>query len=249
MQKYFDTFREMLSLRGLTDHTITSYSTYISSYLNYLETILHKMPEDVSWQELRDYISFIQVTRNLSDRTMNACISQIRFFTLYVLHKSWDPFQLPMRKFDTYLPFVPTKNELHTFISTLPDLKEKAMVSLLYSAGLRAGEVRHLKYKDIDRTNMRIHITHGKNRCDRYALLSPHALAILSAYWRAYGKPWAGCSRQFMATTPNQWIITIYQDISNFMRSVLVGRGVFPATHFAMPLVLIAMTMVPIYLL
>ena len=189
MQKYFDTFREMLSLRGLTDHTITSYSTYISSYLNYLETILHKMPEDVSWQELRDYISFIQVTRNLSDRTMNACISQIRFFTLYVLHKSWDPFQLPMRKFDTYLPFVPTKNELHTFISTLPDLKEKAMVSLLYSAGLRAGEVRHLKYKDIDRTNMRIHITHGKNRCDRYALLSPHALAILSAYWRAYGKP------------------------------------------------------------
>lgn len=189
MQKYLDTFREMLSLRGLTNHTITAYSTYVSAYLHYLETILLKNPEDVSWQELRDYILFIQVTRNLSDRTMNACISQIRFFTLYVLHKSWDPYQLPMRKFDTYLPFVPTKEEVRIFISTLPDLKEKAMIALLYSAGLRAGEVRHLKYKDIERSNMRIHITHGKNRTDRYAVLSDHALSILSDYWLAYDKP------------------------------------------------------------
>ena len=189
MQKYLDAFHEMLSLRGLTDHTIKSYSTYVTSYLNYIETFLHKQPEDVSWQELRNYISFIQFNRKLSDRTMNACISQIRFFTLYVLHKPWDSYQLPFRKFDTYLPFVPTKDEVHTFISTLPDLKEKAMIVLLYSAGLRVGEVRHLKYKDIDRKNMRIHITHGKNRSDRYAILSSNALAILSAYWFAYDKP------------------------------------------------------------
>lgn len=189
MHKYLDTFREMLSLRGLTDHTLKSYSTYINSYLLYLETVLHKRPEDVSWQELRAYISFIQINRNLSDRTMNACISQIRFFTLYVLHKPWDPYQLPMRKFDTYLPFVPTRQEVNTFISTLPDLKEKAMVVLLYSAGLRAGEVRHLRYEDIERRNLRIHITHGKNRSDRYAILSSNALDILSDYWKAYDKP------------------------------------------------------------
>lgn len=189
MQNYLDTFREMLSLRGLTDHTVKSYFTYVHSYLNYLETFLHKQPEDVSWQELRTYISFLQTSRNLSDRTMNACISQIRFFTLYVLHKPWDPYQLPIRKFDTYLPYVPTRENVNTFISTLPDLKEKAMVVLLYSAGLRAGEVRHLRYEDIERRNMRIHITHGKNRCDRYAILSSNALEILSDYWKAYDKP------------------------------------------------------------
>ena len=63
------------------------------------------------------------------------------------------------------------------------------MVVLLYSAGLRIGEVCHLKYKDIDRKSMRIHITHGKNRSDRYAILSKHALDILTQYWFAYGKP------------------------------------------------------------
>lgn len=37
--------------------------------------------------------------------------SQLRFFTMYLLHKTWDDTQLPMRKFDKYLPYVPSKEE------------------------------------------------------------------------------------------------------------------------------------------
>ena len=136
---YLKLYREMISLRGLTDHTVKSYSTYIRSYLDYLHTLLHKQPEDVSWEELRDFIRWLQKERSLSDRTINHCISQLRFFTMYVLHKPWDPTQLPMRKFDSYLPFVPTQKEAELFISTLLDLKPKAMVALMYSAGLRVG--------------------------------------------------------------------------------------------------------------
>ena len=152
---YLKAYREMISLRGLTDHTIKSYSTYIRSYLDYLQTILGRQPEDVSWEELREYIRWLQKKRSLSDPTINACISQLRFFTLYVLHKPWDPTQLPMRKFDSYLPFVPTQKEAELFISSLPDLKPKAMVSLMYSSGLRVGEVCSLRYCDIQRKNMR----------------------------------------------------------------------------------------------
>lgn len=128
MDKYFNTFREMISLRGLSDHTLISYCTYIRSYLDYLSVTLHKYPEDVSWEELRDYIKYLQKQRNLSDRTINCAISQLRFFTMYVLHKPWDDTQLPMRRFDTYLPFVPSQEETFTFINTLPDIKQKAMV-------------------------------------------------------------------------------------------------------------------------
>ena len=69
---YFKTYREMISLRGLTDHTVKSYSTYIRSYLEYLQTILLKQPENVSWDDLRDYIRWLQKERSLSDRTINA---------------------------------------------------------------------------------------------------------------------------------------------------------------------------------
>ncbi len=95
MDDYLKLFREMISLRGLTDHTIMSYSTYIKTYLFYLSEILHKSPEDVSWPDLREFVRWLQKEKGLSDRTINHCISQLRFFTLYVLHKPWDPTQLP----------------------------------------------------------------------------------------------------------------------------------------------------------
>lgn len=90
MDEYLKQYREMISLRGLTDHTIISYSTYIRAYLNYLSEILHKLPEDVSWAELRDFIRWLQKEKQLSDRTVNHCISQLRFFTMYVLHRPWN---------------------------------------------------------------------------------------------------------------------------------------------------------------
>ena len=189
MDKYLDSFREMISLRGLTDHTLNSYCTYIRAYLDYLTNILHKAPEEVSWDELRDYIRWLQKSRDLSDRTVNCAISQLRFFTLYVLHKPWDDTQLPMRKFDEYLPFVPSKEETWKFISSMPDLKPKTMVTLMYSSGLRIGEVCRLRYEDVDRKNMRLHIIHTKSRKDRYAILSKAALDLLTQYWFECDRP------------------------------------------------------------
>ena len=82
MNKYFNLYREMISLRGLSDHTLKSYCTYIRSYLDYLNNVPHKQPKDVSWQELRDYIRWVQQERSLADRTVNCVISQLRFFTV-----------------------------------------------------------------------------------------------------------------------------------------------------------------------
>ena len=189
MDDYFKQFREMISLRGLTDHTIVSYSTYIRVYLDYLSYILHKMPEDVSWAELRGFVRWLQKEKNLSDRTINHCISQLRFFTLYVLHKPWDASQLPMRRFDSYLPYVPSQKETWAFIHSFSNLKHKAILSLMYSAGLRVGEVCALRYEDISRSSMRIHICHSKARSDRYAILSRNALDILTQYWFHAGRP------------------------------------------------------------
>ena len=189
MDDYLKQFREMISLRGLTDHTIVSYSTYIRVYLDYLSYILHKMPEDVSWAELRGFVRWLQKEKNLSDRTINHCISQLRFFTLYVLHKPWDASQLPMRRFDSYLPYVPSQKETWAFIHSFSNLKHKAILSLMYSAGLRVGEVCALRYEDISRSSMRIHIRHSKARSDRYAILSRNALDILTQYWFHAGRP------------------------------------------------------------
>lgn len=213
MDKYLDSYREMISLRGLTDHTITGYSTYIKAYFEFLTNVIHKSPEDVSWDEMRQFIQWVQSTRSLSDRTINAVISQLRFFTMYVLHKPWDNTQLPMRRFDTYLPYVPTTQEVQLFINTLPTLKQKTMVALMYSAGLRVGEVCSLKYSDIKRSSMRIHVAQAKNRSDRYAILSQKSLDMLTEYWYAYGKP-------------TKWLFPSKQDTSRPCKTAILANQV-----------------------
>ena len=165
-------YKKMISLRGLTDHTMKSYCTYFTAYLDFISNTLHKYPSQVTYSDIRQFLDVLQADRELSDRTMNAVVSQIRFFTIYVLHKPWDPTQIPLRKFDTYLPFVPSQQEVKTFISTIPDIKQKAMVAVMYSSGLRIGEV-----------------CRSKNRSDRYAVLSKYALDILTQYWFECGRP------------------------------------------------------------
>ena len=191
-------------LRGLTGHTIASYSTYISAYLDYLSAFLLKLPEDVSWYELRDFIKWLQIQRSLSDRTMNAVISQLRFFTIYVLHQPWDDSQLPKRRFDEYLPYVPSQKDTWVFISTLTDLKVKAFVTLLYSAGLRSCEVRHLKCSDIEHSNKRIFIRQSKNRSSRYAILSVTAWNSILEYWYSFPS----------GSRPKDWLFTQQRDKS-----------------------------------
>ena len=238
MDDYLNSFREMLSLRGLTEHTVTSYSTYISAYLQYLSDIIHTSPEDVSWQELRDFISWLQKTRGLSDRTVNACISQLRFFTLYVLHKPWDPYQLPFRKFDSYVPFIPTREEMQTFLASISNLKFKALLCLMFSAGLRIGEVRHLKCSDIEHSRSRIHIRASKNRSDRYAQLSEtpgNSSSNTGIPSRQVNVPVTGSSRKRLilpdpSTTSGSLILSVP------MRRNSAGNTVLPVTPSGMHL-------------
>ena len=189
MEKYLQEFQEILAFRNYSPNTIKAYICYLRAYLDYLQNVLGKMPEEASWQEQRDFIVWLQQTRCISDRTVNGVISQLRCFTIYVLHKPWDDFQLPKKKFQPPLPYVPSQEEVWYFLSAVPDLKYRTMFTLIYSAGLRASEVYRLKYEDISREKMRIHIRHGKNHFSRYTVLSQQALELLTHYWRVYGRP------------------------------------------------------------
>ena len=194
VMNYLQNFQDMAALRGFTDGTIKTYSRSISFYLDYLD----QMDIQASWQLMRDFITWIQQQRGLSDRTVNSVITHLRFFTVYVLHKPWDPSQLPHRKFDQFLPFVPSRSEVESIINAIEDRKARTMAILMYGAGLRINEVCALRYEDVSRAHMRIHICRGKNRSDRYAMLAPFVLEALTCYWYVYGRP-----KQFLFHNPS----------------------------------------------
>jgi site-specific recombinase XerD len=64
-------------------------------------------------------------------------------------------------------------------------LKARAMLTLAYGCGLRAGEVVRLRAGDIDSEQKIIRIVQSKGRKDRHVMLPPEVLKLLRQWWKA----------------------------------------------------------------
>ena len=95
------------------------------------------------------------------------------------------------------------------------------MVTLMYASGLRVGEVCRLKYSDIQRSSMRIHVAQTKNRSERYALLSQKALDLLTRYWFEYDRP-------------TDWLFPAKQDPSKHCKTGVLQRDVYKRQTFGL---------------
>lgn len=184
---YLSVFTEMLLARGLADNTVRNYQTYIKPYLAYLQE-LGLSPDTASWQVMRDFLKYIKESRSLSDRTLNMAISHLQFFHVYVLHKQWEPTQVPFRRFRTYLPFVPSRELVGTFIASFDDLKMKLAISLLYATGRRLDELCHLRCSDIYLGDGKVHVADSKNRRDRFVPLPASLKPLILSYWSSFPK-------------------------------------------------------------
>ena len=89
---------DILSFRDLAPGTITTYSSYMTQFIEWTESLLSSKPlSDISWEELRSYIRFLKEVRELNPRTVNVHIAQLRDFYQYILHRDWDRYQILMQ--------------------------------------------------------------------------------------------------------------------------------------------------------
>ncbi|MCJ8290005.1 MAG: site-specific integrase [Crocinitomicaceae bacterium] len=84
------------------------------------------------------------------------------------------------------LPVILSLKEVERLINQIVNLKHRTMIAVIYSCGLRRGELINLRVDDIDSERMLIHIKGGKGKKDRMVPLSDKTLIILRNYARAY---------------------------------------------------------------
>jgi len=118
--------------------------------------------------------------------TENQAINAIKFYYEKVLGRPVRKYYVQRPKKGWNLPNVLSEIEVQQIFSNTENLKHKAILSLIYSAGLRRGELINMKIEDIDSKRMYVIIRQGKGRKDRYSILSEKILDLLRRYFKDY---------------------------------------------------------------
>ena len=205
-KELYQAFEDKLVTLDHSSSALKNYSRKVA------EVCLHfdKLPQDISEQEINKYLA------DLARQTDSPSLSNFKF-TVYGLRHFYRiaglkerVVELPSIKAKRKLPVVLNYKECKALFRAPSLLKHRVLLALIYSAGLRVGEVGRLRLSDIDPDRMMIHIRQSKYYKDRYVPLSPLVLKGLQKYCNAYhpvnylfngsrrGTPYSTCGIQYV---------------------------------------------------
>jgi len=168
-----------LEINGFSNATQKAYIRHIRDLAKYHK----KSPDDLSLEDLYQYQYYLTKEKNYSSSYYNQAVAAMKFLYGFTLKKDWNIHNLPYRKKSKKLPVVISKEEVFQLLSVIDNKRDKTIVYLLYSAGLRVSELVNLKVSDLDSKRMVINIHQGKGRKDRNVMLAESLLDVLKQYW------------------------------------------------------------------
>jgi site-specific recombinase XerD len=169
-----------MQLRGFAERTQRTYVGWMKRLVLQVGVPADQLTE----QQARVYLSELS-GRGLSASTINQAISAVRFFFESVLRRTWQ-LELHYQREPQRVPVTLTAEEVSRLLAAVRNLRDRTTMEIAYAAGLRLGEVLHLKLADIDSGRMTLRVEQGKGKKDRNVMLGPALLETLRAYWKGY---------------------------------------------------------------
>ncbi|HLP38809.1 tyrosine-type recombinase/integrase, partial [Lacibacter sp.] len=173
-----------MQLRNYSSKTVNSYSSLLSK----IESFYHLPFDQISTQQLKDYVLQRISSEGISTSMINQYISAFKIMQVDVLKRNWEQIQIKRPRRVKRLPVVLSIDEVEKLIAATRNLKHRAIIMLAYSSGLRRQEIQQIKPSAIDSSRMQVHVVQGKGKKDRYTILSPKALEVLRLYYK-YERP------------------------------------------------------------
>jgi len=172
---------QQVTLRGQSKSTLNNYIRRIALFVIHFGTL----PEHVSEDEINEYlVSLARDPRSPSRSSFKHMVYGLRYY-YRLLGENKRAIALPSLKQDTKLPVILNRSELRQLFKAPKLLKQRVVLTLIYSAGLRGQELINLKISDVDFERMSIHIRQSKYKKDRIVPLSPYMAKGLKMYLTA----------------------------------------------------------------
>lgn len=176
-------YKNYLQGKRYSDSTLRVYSGFINDFLRFHK---NEDPETLDGESVRLFIEWVVAKYKYSISTHRQLVSALKHFAFFYPNCSIDPGALSRPKRPRKLPVVLSMEEVMRLLQVTRNLKHKAIIALLYSSGLRIGELIDLKLNAFDFERKQLHVKYGKGKKDRYTQLADSVLPLLKTYYDAY---------------------------------------------------------------
>ena len=176
-------FKQWLRSKRYSESTLTTYSEALKSFLVFhrVKPISEITNEDVIVYN-NEYILKNKLSASYQNQTVNAI--KLYFMTVRETKIEVDKIHRPKRA--KLLPNVLSKEEIKLILNAHSNIKHKMMLSLIYSCGLRCGELLALQPVHIDSLRNIVLLKNSKGKKDRIVPLSTKILEMLRDYYKVY---------------------------------------------------------------
>jgi len=171
-----------LRLRGYSDRTLQAYQGQIGRLLRWVG----KPPSAIAAEDVRAYLLHLAQEGKASASSRNQARNAIKFLYAEVLQEPGKVEDVPRARERQRLPVVLSREEVVGLFAAVENLKHRAILLVIYAAGLRVSEAARLKVADVDGKQHRLFVRGGKGAQDRYTIIAETALEALREYWRVY---------------------------------------------------------------
>src|ERR1700742_5360194 len=145
---------------------------------------LRRSPDTATADDVRRFqLHLIESGMSICNR--NRIMTGVRFLFRVTLRRHDLAAEVWHIKEPERLPPVLSPEEVKRVLTMATSLKARAMLTLAYGCGLRAGEVARLRAGDIDSEQKIIRIVQSKGRKDRHVMLPAEVLKLLRQWWKA----------------------------------------------------------------
>ncbi|MEM8522899.1 site-specific integrase [Flavobacterium sp. PL12] len=176
-------FKQHLASKRYSDNTIKTYCEALRSFLFFYR---EKPIQDLTNQDVIIYTNEYLLKNNLSASYQNQIINAVKLYFSIIRETKIDIEKIHRPKRAKVLPNVLSKEEVKLILEAHSNIKHKMMLCLIYSCGLRCGELLALKPLNIDSKRNVILLKNAKGKKDRIVPLSPKILDMLRDYYILY---------------------------------------------------------------
>ncbi len=176
-------FTKWMSTIRYSKNTIDTYREALKQFLLYYQ---NTPINEISNQHVINFNNDYIIKNKLSTSYQNQIINAIKLYFKKIENKKLEIDNIQRPKREKKLPNVLSKAEVKLILTAHANLKHKTMLSLIYSCGLRCGELLNLKVGDIDSKRNLVIIKLAKGKKDRIVPLSNSILVMLREYYTVY---------------------------------------------------------------